>query len=130
LKRGLFFYSFTVELYWNATKASLFHAVTYTPYVFYVQSEIGWHCVATVGRRLNSVCCVKSEIFFFFSVLLEVISFALFITDRQQLTVTSDNLEAVTDRMSQTVNISVFFEPVISDSFYLTLGLSASIIRN
>jgi len=39
-------------------------------------------------------------------------------TDRQQLTFTSDNIEAVTERMSQTVNISVFFEPVISDSFY------------
>jgi hypothetical protein len=64
------------------------------------------------------VCCVKSVMFSFISVLLEIISFALFITDRQQLTFTSDNIEAVTDRMSQTVIISVFFEPVISDSFY------------
>lgn len=64
------------------------------------------------------MCCVKSVMFSFISVLLEIISFALFITDRQQLTFTSDNIEAVTDRMSQTVIISVFFEPVISDSFY------------
>jgi len=63
------------------------------------------------------VCCVKSEIFSFISVLLEIICFVLFITDRQQLTFTSDNIEAVRERMSQTVNISVFSEPVIQTHF-------------
>jgi hypothetical protein len=95
-----------------------------------VQSEIGWHCVAKEERILNSVCNVKSETFSFISVWFEVISFALFITNRQQLTFTSDNLDAVTEQMSQTVNICVFFEPVISDSFYCTLNVSASINEN
>jgi hypothetical protein len=63
------------------------------------------------------VCCVKCEVFSFISVLLEIISFVPFITDRQQLTFTSDNIEAVTERMSQTVNISVFFGPVIQTYF-------------
>jgi len=79
---------------------------------------MGWLCVATVGRTLNSMCCVKCVIFSFISVLLEIISFALLIADCQQLTFTSDSIEAVTERMSQTVNISVFFEPVISHPFY------------